>query len=87
VEIVPTLTPYPVLTIADLMKHAAELGLQLDWAVALLELEALRLVRAAAGKRLRPTQADQLLELLPALTVVVPDSAIEAFGKPQPVVQ
>lgn len=83
-EIVPGLTPYPVLTIADLIQYATDLGLQLDWPTALPELEALKLIQAAGGKTLRPTQADQLIALLPALTVVVPDSAIEAFGKPQP---
>ncbi len=84
VEAVPGLTPYPVVMIGDLVRRAAEFGLQLDLTIALPELESLKFLRAAGGKALRPTQPDQLIELLPALAVAVPDTAIEAFGKPQP---
>jgi hypothetical protein len=74
------LTPHPVVTLAAIESRRADFGLSFNLAEALPELAAHKLIRAAGGQTLRPTDPDQLLELLPTLRLVVPDSAIQTLG-------
>jgi hypothetical protein len=74
------LTPHPVVTIATLQRRCADFSFDLNLSDCLPELEALKLIRAAGGKTLRPTDPDQLLELLPTLDLAAPDSAIEELA-------
>lgn len=71
------LTQYPVVSLDTLTRRCAELGFQPDLSQSLPELVALKLIRPAGETPLRPTQPEQLLELLPTLEVAVPASAIE----------
>ena len=71
------LTPHPVVTISTFQRRCADFSFDLNLSDALPELESLKLIRAAGGKTLRPTNPDQLIELLPTITLAVPDSAIE----------
>jgi hypothetical protein len=81
IETAALLTPYPVVSIGSIARHCAEFSFQPDLASALPELVSFKLIRAAGGKTLRPTNPEQMIELLPTLTIAVPDASIEAFAK------
>lgn len=70
------LTPYPVLALNTLLQRCADFDIQPDLSIALPDLAALKLIRPVAGRTLRPTDPDQLIELLPPLEIAVPESAI-----------
>lgn len=74
------LTPQPVITLSTLLKRCADFNSQVDLSTALPELIGLKLIRPAGGGTLRPTNPDQLLELLPPLEIAVPDSAIKTLA-------
>ena len=76
------LTQYPVVSLDTLARRCAELGFQPDLSQSLPELVLLKLIRPAGETPLRPTQPEQLLELLPTLEVAVPASAIESLAPP-----
>lgn len=77
-----TLHRYPVVSIGEVIRRYQEFFPQrvvrkktsLDRALG--ELRTLKLIRAAGGGTLRANDGEQLLELLPALEVIVPASSI-----------
>jgi len=80
-ETLPGLTPYSVITLSDLIKRCADFNIQPDLSSALPELAALKLIRPAANRTLRPTDPDQLLELLPPLQIALSDSALKTLAQ------
>jgi Domain of unknown function (DUF4194) len=81
IETAVLLTPYPVVAVGSIARQCASLGFTPELTAALPELASFKLIRAAAGKTLRPTNPEQMIELLPTLTAAVPDTAIEAMAK------
>jgi hypothetical protein len=75
------LTQYPIISLDTLARRCSDFGLQVDLTLALPDLEALKLIRPAGNHALRPTQPEQLLELLPALELAVPASSIETLAR------
>jgi hypothetical protein len=75
------LTPHPVITLSALSLRCADFNIQPDLSAALPELVHLKLIQPAGGRLLRPTQPDQLIELLPTLEVAIPDSAIQTLAE------
>ncbi len=80
-ETPPGLTQHPVISLSALSARCSDAGFQPDLGTALPELAALKLIRAAGTGPLRPTQPEQLIELLPALNIAVPSSAVEALAQ------
>jgi hypothetical protein len=82
------LTQYPVISLDTLARRCADLGFQPDLSLVLPDLVTLKLIRPAGDAALRPTQPEQLLELLPTLDIAVPASAIDTLAHslvaPQP---
>lgn len=82
------LTQYPVISLDTLARRCADLGFQPDLSLVLPDLVMLKLIRPAGNTPLRPTQPEQLLELLPTLEVAVPASGIDTLARtlatPQP---
>ena len=74
-------TPYPVIALSDLLKRCADFNLQIDLSSALPELAALKLIRPVANRTLRPTDPDQLIELLPPLEIAISDSALKTLAQ------
>jgi hypothetical protein len=75
------LTPYPVVTVAELRRRCEAFAFEPELAETLPELAGLKLIRAPGGRPLRLTDPDQLIELLPALELAVPDSAISDLAQ------
>ena len=81
-----TLHRFPVVSIGEVIRRYQEFFPQrvvrkktsLDRALG--ELRSLKLIRAAGGGSLRSNDGEQLLELLPALEVIMPASAIAAVA-------
>jgi hypothetical protein len=81
------LTPQPIITLGTLLARCADFNIQPDLAAALPDLCNLKLIRPVAGRTLRPTDPDHLIELLPSLEIAVSDSAITQLANQiQPVV-
>ncbi len=83
VETPAALTPYPVIALSNLARRGAAFSISLDLAEALPELARLKLIRPAGGaqRALRPTNSDQLIELLPTLELALPNTTIEQLFK------
>jgi hypothetical protein len=81
------LTRYPVVSVAEVFQRYTEFfpgqrvreKTSLD--EALRSLQGLKLIRAATGGSLRAANSDQLIELLPALEVIVPAPDIAALAE------
>lgn len=81
------LTRYPVVSVAEVFQRYAEFfpgqrvreKTSLD--DALRTLQGLKLIRAASGGSLRAANSDQLIELLPALEIVVPAQDIATLAE------
>ena len=77
-----TLHRYPVVSIGEVIRRYQEFFPQrvvrkkTSLERALGELRSLKLIRAAGGSTLRANDGEQLIELLPALEVIVPASTI-----------
>jgi len=82
------LTQYPVISLATFSRRCADFNFQPELATVLPDLVTLKVIRPAGEGPLRPTQPEQLLELLPTLEIAVPTSAIETLAHslvaPQP---
>jgi len=77
----------PVVAVNDIARRCAAFvpdDKKIDLAEALPVLQSLKLIRAAGGKTLRPADGEQLIELLPTLELVVPETSIaELAGRLQ----
>jgi hypothetical protein len=81
------LTRYPVVNVAEAFQRYTEFfpgqrvreKTSLD--DALRTLQGLKLIRAASGGALRAANSDQLIELLPALEIIVPAPDIAAVAE------
>ncbi|MBM4424324.1 MAG: DUF4194 domain-containing protein [Chloroflexi bacterium] len=79
-EVPPSFHPHPIIAVHGIAQRCAALlpeDKPINLNDALPVLQSLKLIRAAGGKTLRPTDSDQLIELLPTLTLALPDPAIE----------
>lgn len=86
-KLAATLTRYPVVSVSDVYQRFVEFfpgqrvreKTSLD--EALRALQALKLIRPANGGSLRAANSDQLVELLPALEVIIPAQDIAAIAE------
>lgn len=82
-----SLTRFPVIEAGEVVRRYAEFfpGQQVrkrsSLADALRSFQTLKLVRAAGGGTIRAGQAEQLIELLPTLEIVVPAASIAALAE------
>ncbi len=82
-----TLTPWPLIKVSDLYDRyrsyfpgQAVRGKKGEFTEALRELRALRLIRTPEGGAPRADTPDKLLELLPALEIVISASSLAELG-------
>lgn len=86
-------SPNPVVAVDDIARRCAAFlpeGQTINLPETLPVLQSLKLIRAAGGQTLRPADGEQLVELLPALDLAVPDAAIEHLHQsliPSPAIQ
>jgi len=82
-----SLTRFPVVTVGDVFARYAEffpgqtIRKKTSLDEALRTLHTLKLIRAAGGGVLRAANNEQIIELLPALEIVVPASAVSAIAE------
>ena len=80
------LTRYPVVEVGEVARRYAEffpgqnVRKRSSLSDALRSFQALKLVRAAGGGSIRAGSAEQLIELLPTLEIIVPSASIAALA-------